>query len=84
MDGPNQTMPGITMLAAAAAVVVHQGVQDVVSLVMATGALLAGVASLLPALSKYQDGRQLRRHRAEVHRAEMRRRREAPPLSPPV
>ena len=57
----------LTLFAVAGGLIV-EGLTHLPAFVMALGALLGGIASLLPAVSAFLDGRQRRRQAAEEHR----------------
>jgi hypothetical protein len=69
--GTSEVSTGCTLFAIAAAVTARTGLQDMASATMAAAALIGATASMLPALSRFLDGRQSRRHAEERHRAEI-------------
>lgn len=68
----SQVGAGVALLATAGGTLAQQGFQQATALVMAIGAVMGGIASLLPAASAFLNGRQARRHAEERHRAELR------------
>jgi hypothetical protein len=64
-------LPGASMVALAGAAAARWGLADVFSAALAVGGLCGGLGSLLGAINRTLDGRQARRHKEEVHRAEL-------------
>ena len=63
-----QTGTGLTLFAAAGGILSQEGLQHLTTTAMAFGAFLGGVASLLPAVTAFLNGRQVRRHAETLHR----------------
>jgi hypothetical protein len=66
-----QTGAGVTLFAAAGGIISQEGIQHFTPTLMALGAFLGGVASLLPALTSFLNARQLRAHAERLHLAEL-------------